>query len=381
MRVNVERSAGCTGFGSSQQRDVARSRRRAGAPRSPRRPAKFQIVCRPSEVLRVLGVGRRPRRSPRAWLATLPCSAALGDEPAAGPQRRVQAREERVVVEDPVEGRGREDQVDRLVELQLEQVGDEIVGPVAERLARLLDHRLGAVDARSPGPRAGARPAASRDPARAAAGVEHVSSPRSSSRSSTSSAPLELRVGDPVVGLGVPLAGPGVHRIAGRSQRRSSPGPRRPRRRPRSRRSRRAFSSVIADVVEAVEQPVLDVLSISNSKTPAAQLTVSSSTSIRASPASATARQCSSSRIDRQQPDLGAVGVEDVGEGRRDDRLEAEVLQRPGGVLARGAAAEVAARRPGSGSAPARSRRRGSSRRRGTRRSRSARPASGTAWG
>ena len=44
----------------------------------------------------------------------------------------------------------------------------------------------------------------------------------------------------------------------------------------------------------------------------------------------------------RQQPDLGAVDVEDVGEGGRDDRLEAEVLQRPGGVLARGAAAEVA---------------------------------------
>jgi hypothetical protein len=43
----------------------------------------------------------------------------------------------------------------------------------------------------------------------------------------------------------------------------------------------------------------------------------------------------------RQQPDLGAVGVEDVGEGGRDDRLEAEVLQRPGSVLARGAAAEV----------------------------------------
>ena len=46
---------------------------------------------------------------------------------------------------------------------------------------------------------------------------------------------------------------------------------------------------------------------------------------------------------DRQQPDLGAVGVEDVGEARRDDRLEAVVLQAPWGVLARGAAAEVLA--------------------------------------
>ena len=47
---------------------------------------------------------------------------------------------------------------------------------------------------------------------------------------------------------------------------------------------------------------------------------------------------------DRQQPDLGAVGVEDVGEDGRDDRLEAVVLQAPGRVLARGAAAEVLAR-------------------------------------
>jgi hypothetical protein len=45
----------------------------------------------------------------------------------------------------------------------------------------------------------------------------------------------------------------------------------------------------------------------------------------------------------RQQPDLGAVRVEDVGEGRRQDRLEAEVLQRPGSVLAGGAATEVGA--------------------------------------
>jgi hypothetical protein len=46
----------------------------------------------------------------------------------------------------------------------------------------------------------------------------------------------------------------------------------------------------------------------------------------------------------REQADLGAVGVEDVGERGRDKHLEAEVLQRPGSVLARGAAAEVAPR-------------------------------------
>src|ERR1700735_890411 len=46
---------------------------------------------------------------------------------------------------------------------------------------------------------------------------------------------------------------------------------------------------------------------------------------------------------DRHQPDLRAVGVEDVGEARRDDRLEAVILQAPRRVLARGAAAEVLA--------------------------------------
>src|SRR5207253_3579046 len=45
----------------------------------------------------------------------------------------------------------------------------------------------------------------------------------------------------------------------------------------------------------------------------------------------------------RQETDLGAVGIEDVGEGGRQDRLEAEVLERPGSVLAGGPAAEVGA--------------------------------------
>ena len=47
-------------------------------------------------------------------------------------------------------------------------------------------------------------------------------------------------------------------------------------------------------------------------------------------------------QLDRQQPDLRAVRAEDVGERRRDDRLEAVVLQRPRRVLAARAAAEVA---------------------------------------
>ena len=50
-------------------------------------------------------------------------AAALGGEAAARPQRGVQAGEEALVVGDPVEGRGREDRVDGLVELELDQVG------------------------------------------------------------------------------------------------------------------------------------------------------------------------------------------------------------------------------------------------------------------
>ena len=54
---------------------------------------------------------------------------------------------------------------------------------------------------------------------------------------------------------------------------------------------------------------------------------------------------------DRDEPDLRRVRREDVAERRRDDHLEAVVLERPGGVLARRAAAEVPSRdqdrRPG----------------------------------
>ena len=54
-------------------------------------------------------------------------------------------------------------------------------------------------------------------------------------------------------------------------------------------------------------------------------------------------RTCVLGELHREHPDLGAVGAEDVREARRDDGAEAVVLERPGGVLARRAAAEVAA--------------------------------------
>ena len=89
---------------------------------------------------------------------------------------------------------------------------------------------------------------------------------------------------------------------------------------------------------------------------------------------------------DREQPDLQRVRPEDVAERRRHDHVEAVVLQRPGGVLARGAAAEVPAgeedrRALGLGAVELEVRGPAPSRRRGTRRSPCARSASGTASG
>src|SRR6185312_15322829 len=45
--------------------------------------------------------------------------------------------------------------------------------------------------------------------------------------------------------------------------------------------------------------------------------------------------------LDRQDAVLKAVVVKDVGKGGRDHTANAEIEQRPGGVLARGAATEV----------------------------------------
>ncbi len=49
-------------------------------------------------------------------------------------------------------------------------------------------------------------------------------------------------------------------------------------------------------------------------------------------------------KADRQNAVLEAVVVEDIGERRGDDAADAEIEERPGGMLAGGAAAEVVAR-------------------------------------
>jgi hypothetical protein len=107
----------------------------------------------------------------------LPAAAALRHEPPARPQHRGKVAEQRVVVRDPVERRGRQDRVDGLVQRQRRREvrtherghvwtrGDRDVG--APRRASGRWRR-----ARPRGRAAAARPAA-RDPSRATAGVEH----------------------------------------------------------------------------------------------------------------------------------------------------------------------------------------------------------------
>ena len=114
--------------------------------------------------------------------------AALGHQAPAGPQRGVQAREQKLVVGDPVKDRAREDRVDGLLQRELGEVGLEERRPVWQRDAGVLDH---------------GRPTVHRDhvavgqaleqhlghPPRAAARVEHhLVAARAGRRSSTAMA-------------------------------------------------------------------------------------------------------------------------------------------------------------------------------------------------
>ena len=82
----------------------------------------------------------------------VPGAAALGDEPATGPDDRGEVAEQRVVVGHPVERRGRQDRVGELAVGQREwpaEVGDDERHPIAEPLepaARLIDHRRRSVE-------------------------------------------------------------------------------------------------------------------------------------------------------------------------------------------------------------------------------------------
>ena len=84
---------------------------------------------------------RRTTSRVRAQHVDVALSAALRDQPSAGAQRRAQAREQALVVGDPVEGGGREDRVHGLLQLQLEQVDDRArrLRPSRSRAASTID--------------------------------------------------------------------------------------------------------------------------------------------------------------------------------------------------------------------------------------------------
>ena len=79
--------------------------------------------------------------------------AALRDELPAWPQDGCEVPEQRVVVGHPVEGRGRQDRVDRFDRERLAQVGDHVFDPVAEAgqaLPGRLDHRRRSIEGDDP---------------------------------------------------------------------------------------------------------------------------------------------------------------------------------------------------------------------------------------
>lgn len=120
--------------------------------------------------------------------------------------RLAQRGEERVVVLDPVEGRVGEDDVDRLRKPQLDQVLAKDRRALAEALARVRGHRgcnVDAVDASL----GDAAHELGRNATRTAARVEHDLVAPECVSVELLERPLELRIGDAVVGGGVPIPG------------------------------------------------------------------------------------------------------------------------------------------------------------------------------
>ena len=194
-----ERRSGSRGLHRLRLQPAARlgeAGARAGAPRSPPAPAKFQRPSSPLEVRRVARRRRRPRRSPARCAATLPSPPHWATRRPPGRSAARRRAEEPVVVGDPVEGRGREDEVDRLVELQLGEVGD-----AGSRRGRRAARAPSRPSPRSRRPRSRC-PCGSRSSSSAVTRPEPqpassaASSPRSSSRSSTSIPHSNCGIGD-----------------------------------------------------------------------------------------------------------------------------------------------------------------------------------------
>ena len=115
-RITLARnSRGCSGCWGAGCKPALRGGE-AGREQALARGLGGRVVPGRAPVAEVLGVwlaGQHGVRDP-AQAVDVALSPALGDELAAGAQRGVQAAKQRVVVEHPVEGRGREDRVHRL---------------------------------------------------------------------------------------------------------------------------------------------------------------------------------------------------------------------------------------------------------------------------
>jgi hypothetical protein len=142
----------------------------------------------------------------------VPRSSALHRELAARPQDRREIPEESVVIQDPMErGRG-QDRVHRLAQGEwLPQIGHHVRHPVAERCEqdpRTLDHGGGAVEGDHASPRE-ALEQAFRDPTGAASSVEHLLVADEIEPSDDGCSPTGHGRAEPIVGVGVPIAGHG----------------------------------------------------------------------------------------------------------------------------------------------------------------------------
>jgi len=154
----------------------------------------------------MLGVRRTidNRGRPAAQLGDVALSPALGAQSPTASQRGVQATEQCLVIGNPVERGGRQDRIDRLVQLHLQQIRSADVRIGAQPLTGGGDHRLGHIHSDHPAVR---QPLHQRlgDPARTAAGVEHRLIAGERQPVEHCLAQRLHRPGDPVIALAVPV--------------------------------------------------------------------------------------------------------------------------------------------------------------------------------
>ena len=349
-------SSGVTCFGprastrTSSKPARSKPARRSSSAR--RRSSRSRSTC-PPDAARSGGPRRDLARSPVSGAAMLPSPPHCATSAPARPQRVVEAA--RTGDRDRgSSGRRRSRTPRRPARRARGRAGrrPEARPGRAEAPARPLDHRLRARRPRSRCP-AGSRSTSS-------AVTRPVPQPASSTISSPAQRqaledlgrPLDLRLRDAVVHVRVPLAGLRRARPrAGSQRRRHGPAVAPPAASKASIASARCER--YPDVIEPVQQRCLISSSISNSDHPGGGV---DGLLVDVDPRLARVRDPPAVLLvedHRQQPVLGAVDVEDVGERRRDHRLEAEVLAAPIPRARARSRSRSCAPRPGSGSAPA----------------------------